>query len=368
MKRGPFYQLQAEAGATFVGSDGWELPAAYHSPADELVALKNAVGLVDLTGWGLLRLQGRDRLDFVQRLSTNDVGSLTPGQGAPTVFTTPIGRIVDLAFLSVCEDDLLLLVGRGADEVVAGWLRRHIFFNDQVRVENVTEGWGLMALCGPQAATLLGELFGQEPEGDQLTPFHARTAQRQGLDLTLMRSVPFDQAFLLLTPADPAVTLWALLVSALPSVGGALVGETALETLRVGAGWPRFGRELSEDYIPLEAGLKGAISFNKGCYVGQEVIARLETYQRLAKRLVVLGCAGESGPADEVLAPGNTVRAEGVKVGQVTSVAPLADQGLVKALAYVKAGMAEPGGELCVVGEEGELSARVLAVPGASQK
>lgn len=366
MMRGPFYQLQAEAGATFVGSDGWEVPAAYQSPADELAALNEAVGLADLSGWGALRLQGRDRQDFVQRLSTNDVQRLTPGQGTPTVFTTPIGRVVDLACLSIREDDLLLLVGRGADEVVANWLRRHIFFNDQVLVENATQAWGLMGLCGPRAVTLVGKLLGQKV--DQLQPFHALTGQLQGAEVTLLRSAPLGQDFSLLVRADQAATLWARLASSVQSVGGALVGEMALETMRVGAGWPRYGRELSEDYIPLEAGLKWAISFNKGCYVGQEVIARMETYQRLAKRLVVLGCEGDSGPTDEVLAPGNAVRADGATVGQVTSVAPLADQGVVKALAYVKVGVAEPGHGLSVVGAEGELSARVLAVPGATLK
>ena len=362
--RGPFYPLQAEAGATFVESDGWEVPAAYQSPGDELAALKAAVGLADLSGWGVLRLRGSARLDFVQRLSTNNLLRLTPGQGAPTIFTTPVGRIVDLAFLSVREDDLLLLVGRGADEVVAAWLRRHIFFNDDVLVENMTEQWGLMGLFGPFAATVMGKLFGQE--GDQLLPFHTRAGQLQGVDVSLMRSVPLGQGSLLLVQADQAATLWALLASAVHSAGGGLVGEMALETMRVGAGWPRFGRELSEDYIPLEAGLKWAISFNKGCYVGQEVIARMEAYGRLAKRLVVLGCEGEIDPAAELLAPGNAVWTEGAKVGQVTSVAPLADQDVVKALAYVKTGMAEPGRELSVVGGEGELPVRVLAVPGES--
>ena len=362
MKRGPFYQLQADAGATFAGSDGWELPAAFQSPTSELAALKESVGLVDLSGWGVLRLQGSDRQDFVQRLSTNDVQRLTPGQGAATVFTTPIGRVVDLACLLIRDDDLLLMVGRGADEVVARWLRRHIFFNDQVLVENTSEGWGLMGLYGPHAATLMGRLFGQEL--DQLTPFHARTSQLQGVDVTLIRSAPLGQGFSLLVQADHTATLWALLESAVQSVGGALVGELALETLRVGAGWPRYGRELSEDYIPLEAGLKWAINFNKGCYVGQEVIARMETYQRLAKHLVVVGCEGEVDPADAALAAGSAVWADGAQVGQVTSVAPLVDQGRVRALAYVKVGVAEPGHGLRIVGGEVELPARVLARAG----
>jgi folate-binding protein YgfZ len=290
------------------------------------------------------------------------VGGLRPGEGAPTVFATPIGRIVDLAFLWVREEDLLLVVGRGADEVVASWLGRHIFFNDDVVVENVTEQWGLMGCLGPEAGELMARVIG--PEGRDVTPFQTLEGQAGGVEVSVMRSAPWGSGYLLLTQVDQAAALWTTLAAAVEAAGGAVVGERALETMRVDAGWPRFGRELSEDYIPLEAGLKWAISFTKGCYVGQEVIARMETYQRLAKRLVVLDCREGQDPAGVGLVRGAEVRREAAKVGQVTSVAPLPDQGALKALAYVKTGVAEPGRELSVVAGEGRLEARVVAVAG----
>jgi aminomethyltransferase len=88
MKRGVLYEVQAEAGATFAEDDGWELAAEYGSATAELEAVQTRVGLVDWTGWGVVRLRGRDRLDFVQRMSTNDVARLGLGEGAATVFTT----------------------------------------------------------------------------------------------------------------------------------------------------------------------------------------------------------------------------------------------------------------------------------------
>jgi folate-binding protein YgfZ len=210
--------------------------------------------------------------------------------------------------------------------------------------------------------------------------------------------------YLLLTPADQASILWTAMATAVESAGGAPVGETALETKRIATGWPRFGRELSEDYIPLEAGLKWAVSFNKGCYVGQEIIARMDTYQRLAKRLVVLGwdlrtsgpiyesarTAGEKGLGaewfmmyerklygvesvarlgrfvGEELVVGEEVWVDDSKVGRVTSVAPLADKGVVAALAYVKTGVAELGQAVTIVEGASRLKATVLAVPGES--
>jgi aminomethyltransferase len=396
------YDVHAAAGAEFVERDGWAVPVSFQSPVDEFKALREAVGLVDLTGWGVLRLRGSSRLDFVQRLSTNDVLRLTPAQGAATIFTTPIGRIVDLAFVLVREEELLLIVGRGADEIVADWLRRHIFFNDDVVVDNLTGQWGLVGCSGPGAAAPMARLLGEDLR--DLPPFHASMGQFEGVDVTVVRSVPLGNEYLLMIPAEQASVMWTALARAVESAGGAFVGETALEAARMAGGWPRFGRELSEDYIPLEAGLKWAVNFNKGCYVGQEIIARMDTYQRLAKRLVVLGwdlrssgpiyesakTAGEKGlgaewyvmyerklhgvesvaslgqVVGEELVVGEEVWADDSQVGQVTSVAQLADRGVVSALAYVKTSVAELGHEVTIVAGDNRLKATVLAVPGES--
>jgi folate-binding protein YgfZ len=311
-------------------------------------------------------------------MSTNDILKLTPGQGLPTAFLTPIGRIVDLVFVLVRDEDLLLVTGRGADELVAGWLQRHIFFNDDVQVENLTHEQTLIGFRGPGAAFLMGELFGSEIA--DLALYHTRTSQINGMGLTLVRSAPLGFDYVVLACTDHIPSLWSMLEAAGESVGGAPVGETALEAGRIGDGVPRFARELSDDYIPLEAGLRWAISSNTGCYVGQEIIARMETFQRLAKRLVVLGLEHPSpitssgaqfrepleNSAIKVVA-GDEVRANDLKVGQVTSVAPLAEDGMLKALAYVKTEMAESGCELCVLKGDGCIVATVLAVPGEAR-
>lgn len=364
MKRGPLFETQAEDGARFTQRSGWDLPAAFSSPRDELAALSDSVGLADWTGWGVLRLGGRSRLDFVQRLSTNDVLRMTPGQGVPTVFTTPVGRIVDLAFALVRENDLLLIVGRGADEKVADWLQRHVFFNDDLVVENWTDQWGLMGVGGPRSASMMADLLG--PRAADLMSFQSLPTQIEGVATTLVRSVPLGNEYLLMTRASEAAALWSRLAATVEATGGALVGELALETARVRAGWPRFGRELSEDYIPLEAGLKWAVSFDKGCYVGQEIVARMETYQRLSKRLVVLRCDIRASSEASPLETGDQLWVDGKTVGRMTSIAPLRDQGVVKALAYIKSEVARPGQALNVGDPNDGLTATVLALSGES--
>jgi folate-binding protein YgfZ len=327
-----------------------------------LKALKHSTGLGDWTGWGVLRLAGSSRLDFVHRLSTNDVLGLEPGQGLATVFTTPIGRIVDLVFAIVRENDLLLIVSRGADSTVADWLQRHIFFNDDVVVEIMTGHWGLIGCSGPRAPSLVTVSVGSEVA--DLAPFHSITGQVNGKAVTVLRSIPLGNGFLLMTRADRAPDVWSSLAAAVTTVGGTLAGELALDTARLGAGWPRFGQELSEDYVPLETGLKWAISFEKGCYVGQEIIARMDTFQRLAKRIVVLGCDHAQNTEETAIMAGSTVWNRDRKVGQVTSVAPLIDQGIIKALAYVKIDSARPGEKLTVGEPMGGLTTTVLMVPG----
>jgi folate-binding protein YgfZ len=362
MMRGVFNQAQAHAGARFLERDGWEIPGAFGEPAQGLRVLGEAAGLVDWTGYGVLRLAGADRLDFVQRLSTNDVQHLKPWEGAATVFANPVGRVIDLACVLVREEDLLLVVGRGAQNRVTDWLRGHVFFNDDVLVEPVTEQFGLAGLTGPGAEGVATQLFGDRAR--ELAPFYGFAAQVNGTGVQVLRGVPLGNEYLIMIPAGDAGSVWASLARTVEPFDGAPVGERALDTWRVAQGIPRYGHELTEAYIPLEAGLKWAVSFNKGCYIGQEIIARMESRQRLAKRLVVLEYPTSEQHAGLHFISGDAVRADDAPVGEVTSVASLPDQGTIKALAYVKTAWAEPGQPLLVAGPGGPARVNVLAVAG----
>ena len=125
---------------------------------------------------------------------------------------------------------------------------------------------------------------------------------------------------------------------------------------------------MTEAYIPLEAGLKWAVSFNKGCYIGQEIIARMESRQRLAKRLVVLEYPATDLHTGLHFSAGDAVRADDTQVGEVTSVASLPDQGMIKALAYVKTALAEPGQSLRVMCPGGPARVNVLDVVGGLER
>ena len=153
----------------------------------------------------------------------------------------------------------------------------------------------------------------------------------------------------LITGLDIAGGLWRYLTEH----GAAPVGATAMDAARVNFGVPEYGPELGEPYNPLEAGLIGSVDFAKGCYIGQEVIARLDSYKKVQKYLVSLGFA------DASVSPGDALLLDGQKVGEVTSVAPAPSDGVLKGLGYVKNAAATAGARLEVSGL-GSGSAEIL--------
>lgn len=262
----------------------------------------------DLSGhFSRIRLHGSTRLDFLQRMSTGDLRGLSPGEGRTTVLTTPIGRIVDWLAVLADTDSLLVLGSAGAKDKVLRWLRKHIFFNDDVQVGEETQGAVLGFFDVPDlVSTLAGT--------------------------TALPAVPWshivvgDRRFV---RAPSALGEGWFVIGALDP-GKIGCAGTDWERHRIACGYPAFPDEISEDYIPLEAGLWGSVSFSKGCYTGQEVIARMESRGQIAKKLCLLDSDQPLAPGDELLS------AAGEPVGRVTSAAEKF------ALAYLRATFASP--------------------------
>jgi aminomethyltransferase len=315
-------------------------PAAYSA------ALEGAA-LYASEARGRIWMRDRDRAALLHRLSTNQIEQLRPGQGTDTVLATPIGRIIDLLSVYALDEALLLVTSPGRGPAIAGHLRKNIFFNDKVKLEDATATLGQLALYGPRAAALLGALG---LPGAEL-PAH-------GIVMTGWRDQPL---YLARTPAlDGGLWLIAL-PAALAELGAALrdagahpLDEATHEVLRVEAGQGAYGRELSLEYIPLETGLWHAVSFTKGCYVGQEIIARMESRGRLAKSLRGLRFAEPPPLSPEAHAPVARLDAGGKEAGDLTSIVESPRYGLI-GLAYVRTAHAEPGTRLAVAGVAGEV-------------
>lgn len=293
---------------------------------DAVQANAAATILVDRSSLALFKITGSSRLDILDRISTQAVKGLQSGQGAATVLTTDIGRIIDRLILYASSDTVYALAGEGHREPLARYLLRNVFFTDDFQLQDVTAETAVFGVYGPDAAARLAQAG--FPETD-LPLHHWRQATIAGLTAYVHRTDPVggDGYFVMCQAAAQAELRQHLLQAGIEPAD-----EAAFEYLRIAAGLPRFRRELTLDYIPLEAGLWADVSFGKGCYTGQEIIARMESRGRLAKRLVRLQPAAP-------LAPGDPLTANGKQAGSVTSAA-VGPLGAV-ALGYVKTAVLE---------------------------
>ena len=307
------------------------------SPDEAYWAARRGAVVIDRSHEGRVWLSGRDRLGLLQRMSTNELEGLAEGEARPTVLTTPVARMVDLLWVLNLGDRALMLTSPGQSEAVRRWLSGYIFFNDDVRLQDANKEMGQLGVYGPGAARGVAALA---PEAESLP--EGRSLRRDALIILRGRPLAGD-GFTLLGPAEELAQASEMVVS-----GGAVrAGEETYQVLRIEAGLPYIGHEISEEYIPLEAGLWSAVSFSKGCYIGQEIIARMESRGKLAKTLVGL-------KLDAPVTPGAEVFKGELRVGRVSSAAVSPGAGPI-ALAFVKPQFAEPGTRLKVDGAEAEI-------------
>jgi aminomethyltransferase len=254
--------------------------------------------------FGQVRMRGATRLDFVQRMSTGDVARLRAGEGATTVFTTPIGRIVDYTRVLCFDESLLMLTGGENQDKLIRWLRKYVFFNDDVHMTDESAQGRWMAAFDEDL-----------PDEVRSLPLHGHVIR--------------DGALWVRCALGANAGAWVLFTDELPaSVRERAAPMQAFEAVRVAEGVPRFPNELGEDYIPLEAGVWDAVSFRKGCYVGQEIIARMESRGQLARRLVRLSVVSGA------VAAGTEIMSNGQPCGHVTSVSAECALGYLRSAAY----------------------------------
>jgi folate-binding protein YgfZ len=282
------------------------------TPSLNLSAYQAAHGGAAYFRWhdpGYLRIGGADRETYVQRQTTNDARTLAPDRALLTVLTSATARILDVWLLLVEPDDqigVITLPGRGA--ITARYLHSRIFFMDKVTVTDASAQVAQVELIGPAAGDVLAQIGlapaptpGAVIEGDGL----------RGIGIGVNR-------WWWIGAPDRIADLLARFESA----GAAALDAETYDVLRIEAGQPGPARELTEDYTPLEANLDAAISGSKGCYTGQEVIARQVTYDKVTRRLVGLRLAVPASPGAEVQIEGRTVgvitsAAESPRLGSV---------------------------------------------------
>jgi len=308
---------------------------------DQYNAAHNAAALIDYSSQGTIALTGADRASFLHALLTNDIARLATGRGVYAAYLTPQGRMISDMRVIETGRRMLLSVQR---DIAAALAQRFdkLVFSEDVQTKDITSDLTAIGVHGPSAARMIQQatgisVIGLADQYDNITSESVTIVRDDALGLP---------GYVVYARSDAADAMQAKLGEA----GAVEASEETAETLRIEAARPRFGIDMSTDTIPLEAGLEDrAISFSKGCYVGQEVIIRVmhRGHGRVARRLVSIVLS--DGP---VPARGSNIQIGDRLVGQVTSAIASPKHGAPLALGYVQRDHAAPGTELTVNGSQ----------------
>jgi folate-binding protein YgfZ len=322
-------------------------------------AARDSAAVFDLTGWSAIHLTGRDVIKFLQNFCTSDMKALASLQGCETFFTNVKARVVGHAFVFRSpgesgndeERDLDVIGSAGQAASLVPHLERYVITED-VTIRDETPDTGVLLVTGPTSAELLesaGLLQGAQPT---LAPFAMSAATLDGQPV-YVRRIDLLGAPGFLVDSNRATIAKGR--EALVQSGGIAGDAATFERLRIEAVFPLFGVDVAEDHLAPEVGRTWAISYTKGCYLGQEPIARIDALGHVNRLL--RGVRLETAEAPQ---RGAAVVAEGKEIGQVTSAAPPIAGGGAVALAYLRTKFAESGTAVSVRLTTGEAPATVF--------
>ena len=318
-------------------------------------AVRHAAGFIDRSDRGRIVVSGADRGSYLHGLLTNDTTALRAGQGCYAAYLTAHGRMIADVLVYELGDVILLTLEGGVKDAVMAKLDQFIFSED-VQLGDVTATFAQVAVVGPQSAEAVATALGTiAADALAALPEHGnvRVDWRGGAAIVTRITDIGEPGFDVYVERAQA----AALTSALTANGAVEMDEPTAETLRIETGVPRFGRDMDEETIPLEAGIESrAISFTKGCYVGQEVIIRVlhRGHGRVARKLVGLTIDGSDVPQR-----GARITSGDREIGEVTSstMSPALQRPI--ALGYVHRDFVEPGTSVTI----DTVNAHVTALP-----
>ncbi len=341
-------EVHEEHDATFEERGGRRVVAHYGNPASAHRAVRNVVGVTE-HAYDIVAVSGEDRVEYVDNVVSNNVPT-ADGQGVYALVLTPQGRIETDMYVYNAAERLLVFLPPGRGEPLAEEWSGKVFIQD-VEVSLATEEFGVFGVHGPNATEKVASVFSTQTPDEQLSFVRGSTANT-GVTVVRTDAPTGEEGYEVICDAGDAVSVFDTLENR--GLNAAPFGLRAWETLTLEAGTPLFESELS-DRVPNSLGLRSAVDFEKGCFVGQEVVSRVENRGDPSKRLV--GLTVETVPA-----AGATVFAGDRSVGEVTRGAECPTRGEPLALALVDAD-ATDASTLAVRVDGTERTASVVDLP-----
>jgi folate-binding protein YgfZ len=354
----PLAALHEAAGAEMVERDGVRLPASFGDAEREYEAVRGGgeAGAIDLTPLrATLTVEGGEAEQFLNGMVTNDVARLEVGAWMLAAFPNVQGRLIGFArFLRLRSDKFLLDTDRLTHARILSTLERFTLAGD-FRVSNRDGEMIVISIQGRRAKEIINSLF--DTEAASLANNRINSSVWHDSNVTIIRDTHTgEDGFDLFVETSHAPTLWNAFIES----GARPIGFDTLETLRIEAGLPRYGADMNETNVVLETGQDRAVSFTKGCYLGQEIIARIHFRGHVARRIAGLRFdGGDSGiERDAVLKS-----IDGKDAGRITSVVRSPRLNETIALASVRYAYLAPGTELIAISGQTETKARVVELP-----
>ncbi|MDQ3666762.1 MAG: aminomethyltransferase family protein [Acidobacteriota bacterium] len=354
MRKSPLEETHIRLGALLTDRDSWSVPASYGDQLFEYAAVREAgAGVIDLSSRGRFQVSGSEAVQFLNGLITNDMKTLAENQWMPAVFPNVQGRLLANVRVVRNRDGFLIDTEGATHETVLKTIQRFTLAGD-FHMADRTKQTALLSVQGKQATEIVGTVLGQTPLG--LSRNGVVEIEWQQKSLTVLRATSTaEDGFDIVVSADQATPLWDAFVHA----GARPIGHEALDRLRIEAGVPRYGIDMDETNVVTETGLDEAVSYTKGCYIGQEIIARIKYRGHVAKKLVGL-FFDRAMRLDKDL---KIKSADDKEIGRITSHTFSPHLGCTIALGYVKYDYLAPDTEVRVTSSHGDLPARVAELP-----
>ncbi len=305
LKRSPLESAHQALGARLVPFAGWNMPVQYSSIIDEHNAVRSKVGIFDISHMGQFLVSGSTAAAWLNRMLTNNIAKIEPGQGQYTLMLNDMGGVIDdLIAYQTAENDYFLVVNASMIDEDFFWMASHQ--DEQVTLRNESDLWAGMAIQGPLAA----ELFAEVCPDEVLPPRNGITTTAAGA-IVCRTGYTGEDGFEFFCPADDGLSYWEKFLSA----GAAPCGLGARDTLRLEMGYPLNGNDLSPERTPIEAGLGFFCDLKKADFIGRETLARQKS-EGPAIKLTALQYT-EKGPPPRAHYP--VASADGTVIGELAS-------------------------------------------------
>jgi len=338
MKHTPLYDAHVSHGGKIVDFAGWAMPIQYSGVLDEYHAVRTTAGLFDVSHMGRIQIEGVDAVSYLRRVTTNDVEKIIPFHSQYSMICNPEGGVKDDIFIyRLAQEKFLLCVNASNREKILEWLQQQ--YADQkedVRIEDRSESMAQLALQGPTSPIIIKQALGADLH--DLKPRQCRETTVFGASGLIARTgYTGERGYELYLPANQALEVWKKLMVSGEAHGLKPTGLGARDLLRLDMGYFLYGNDLTEEITPIEAGAEWLVSWDKGPFIGRDVLKR-QAEQGASKRLVAFELLSKAVPRH-----GMKLWADGNEIGEIASgnLSPILQKGI--GLGYVQPSYAEIG-------------------------